>query len=45
MILVRNYVNGIFVDSKETIEDINPATSEVIATIPRSNLNLSLIHI
>ena len=37
MILVRNYVNGIFVDSKETIEDINPATSEVIATIPRSN--------
>ena len=39
MILVRNYVNGIFVDSKETIEDINPATSEVIATIPRSNLN------
>ena len=39
MILVRNYVNGIFVDSKKTIEDINPATSEVIATIPRSNLN------
>ena len=39
MILVRNYVNGIFVDSKETIEDINPATCEVIATIPRSNLN------
>jgi len=39
MILVRNYINGIFVDSKETIEDINPATSEVIATIPRSNLN------
>ncbi len=39
MILVRNYVNGIFVDSKEKIEDINPATSEVIATIPRSNLN------
>ena len=39
MILVRNYVNGIFVDSKETIEDINPATSEVIATIPRSNLS------
>ena len=39
MILVRNYVNGIFVDSKETIEDVNPATSEVIATIPRSNLN------
>lgn len=39
MILVRNYINGIFVDSKETIEDINPATSEVIATIPRSNSN------
>ena len=39
MILVRNYVNGIFVDSKETIEDINPATSEVLATIPCSNLN------
>ncbi|MEC9138782.1 MAG: aldehyde dehydrogenase [Candidatus Thermoplasmatota archaeon] len=39
MILVRNYINGIFVDCKETIEDINPATSEVIATIPRSNLN------
>ena len=39
MIFVRNYINGIFVDSKETIEDINPATSEVIATIPRSNLN------
>ena len=39
MILVRNYINGIFVDSKETIEDINPATSEVIAAIPRSNLN------
>ena len=37
MILVRNYVNGTFVESKETIEDINPATSEVIATIPRSN--------
>ena len=39
MILVRNYINGIFVNSEETIEDINPATSEVIATIPRSNLN------
>ena len=39
MILVRNYINGVFVDSKETIEDINPATSEVIATIPRSNSN------
>ena len=39
MILVRNYINGIFVDSEETIEDINPATSEVIATIPRSNSN------
>ena len=39
MILVRNYINGIFVNSKETIEDINPATSEVLATIPCSNLN------
>ena len=39
MILVRNYINGIFVNPKETIEDINPATSEVIAAIPRSNLN------
>ena len=36
MITVQNYVNGTFVSTKETIEDINPATGEIIANIPRS---------
>jgi aminomuconate-semialdehyde/2-hydroxymuconate-6-semialdehyde dehydrogenase len=39
MIEVRNYINGKFVATKETIEDINPATGEVIANIPKSGLN------
>ena len=55
MITVQNYVNGTFVSTKETIEDINPATGEIIANIPRSKsddvekavlaADLSLIHI
>ena len=36
MIKVQNYVNGNFVSTEETIEDINPATGKIIANIPRS---------
>jgi len=39
MIEVRNYINGKFVTTESTIEDINPATGEVIANIPKSGLN------
>ena len=37
MITVQNYVNGTFVSTKETIEDINPATGEIIANIRDQN--------
>ena len=36
MITVQNYVNGKFISVEETIEDVNPATGEVIANIPRT---------
>ena len=39
MITVKNFVNGNFVSVEETIEDINPATGEIIANIPRSKAN------
>ncbi len=39
MITVQNFVNGNFVKVEETIEDVNPATGEVIANIPRSKAN------
>ena len=39
MIVVQNYINGKFESSENIIEDINPATGEVIAHIPKSNLN------
>ena len=39
MITVQNFVNGNFVNVEETIEDVNPATGEVIANIPRSKAN------
>ena len=39
MITVQNYVNGNFVSVQETIEDVNPATGEIIAKIPRSKPN------
>ena len=39
MIEVRNYINGKFVTTENTIEDINPANGEVIANIPKSGLN------
>ena len=36
---IQNFINGIFIDSlnNELINDINPATGEQIATIPRSS--------
>tara|TARA_B100001079_G_scaffold254768_1_gene249809 strand:- start:36 stop:1469 length:1434 start_codon:yes stop_codon:yes gene_type:complete len=37
MNILRNFINGNFESSSETIDDTNPATGEVIATIPRSN--------
>ena len=37
MIYIQNYINGEFVGTDETIEDINPANGEVIAHIPKSS--------
>ena len=55
MIIVQNYINGKFESTDNTIDDVNPATSEVIAQIPKSGshevdnavsaADLSLIHI
>ena len=39
MIVIQNYINGKFESSENIIEDINPATGEVIAHIPKSTLN------
>ena len=39
MIEVQNYINGKFKTTKDTIDDINPATGDVIANIPRSDSN------
>ena len=36
MIQVQNYINGEFTTTKDTIDDINPATGEIIAKIPKS---------
>ena len=36
MIIVQNYINGKFESTDNTIDDVNPATSEVIAKIPKS---------
>ena len=36
MIIVQNYINGKFESIDSTIEDVNPATGEVIAQIPKS---------
>ena len=36
MIIIQNYVNGSFVRTKETLDNISPATGEIIAAIPRS---------
>ena len=38
MLALMNYIDGQFVPaaSGQTLEDINPATSQPIATIPRS---------
>ena len=36
MIQVQNYINGEFTTTKDTIDDINPATGEIIAKIPQS---------
>jgi len=33
---VQNYINGKFAATEDTIADINPATGEIIATIPKS---------
>ncbi len=33
---VQNYINGKFAATEDTIDDINPATGEIIATIPKS---------
>ena len=37
MISIQNYINGEFVGTNETIEDINPANGEIIAHIPKSS--------
>ena len=37
MIYIQNYINGEFVGTNETIEDINPANGEIIAHIPKSS--------
>ena len=37
MIYIQNYINGEFVGTDETIEDINPANGEIIAHIPKSS--------
>ena len=39
MIIVQNYINGKFQSTDKNIEDINPATGEIIASIPKSNSN------
>ena len=39
MITVQNFVDGNFVRVEETIEDVNPATGQIIANIPRSKKN------
>ncbi len=36
MIIVQNYINGKFESTDITIDDVNPATGEVIAQIPKS---------
>ena len=36
MIQVQNYINGEFTTTKDIIDDINPATGEIIAKIPKS---------
>ena len=36
MIIVQNYINGKFASIDNTIDDVNPATGEVIAQIPKS---------
>tara|TARA_B100001250_G_scaffold71402_1_gene57726 strand:- start:218 stop:1651 length:1434 start_codon:yes stop_codon:yes gene_type:complete len=37
MIYIQNYINGEFVGTDETIENINPANGEIIAHIPKSS--------
>ena len=37
MIYIQNYINGEFVGTNQTIEDINPANGEIIAHIPKSS--------
>ena len=37
MIYIQNYINGEFVGTDETIEDINPANGEIIAHSPKSS--------
>ena len=39
MIIIQNYINGKFQSTDKNIEDINPATGEIIASIPKSNSN------
>ena len=39
MIKINNYINGEFQPAKHFLEDLNPATGEVIAKIPKSGLN------
>ena len=39
MRIVQNYINGKFIDTENTIEDINPATGDIIAHIPKSSSN------
>ena len=39
MIKINNYINGEFQPVKHFLEDLNPATGEVIAKIPKSGLN------
>ena len=41
MINIQNYINGDFKSSinNQTINDLNPATGELIATIPKSDFN------
>ena len=37
MLHLKNYIDGAFVEAQDgqTLEDINPANGQVIATIPR----------
>lgn len=37
MIKIQNYINGEFISSDDNLDDINPATGEIIASIPNSN--------